>query len=80
MALALHCSVHKATNGDETNVKTKQALDRINAVLRDPVVRYSVKNALRLALERDPNDAADDAALVSELLTAYAIAILEDAQ
>lgn len=49
---------------------------RIAAALTDPAVRIWAKDALRAASDRDPVDAAWDAALVARLLGDRADAIL----
>ena len=51
---------------------------RIESALADPAVRSWTKSALRQARDRDPVDAASDAALVARLLGDRADAMLAD--
>lgn len=44
--------------------------DRTTELLTDPSVSDWLKNSLRTALRRDPVDAADDAAMLADLLAA----------
>lgn len=52
-------------------IKTTSLSD-IQATLDDPCASYWIKGALRTALDRDPVDAANDAACLAELLAARA--------
>jgi hypothetical protein len=47
-----------------------ERLPSVAEVLADPCASYWLKNALRGALERDCVDAANEAALLADLLTA----------
>ena len=49
---------------------------QINEILQDPSVSHWVKAALKLALDRDCVDAANDASLVAHILTNRANEIL----
>ena len=50
------------------SVASDEDLPQIDEILRDPAASFWLTNALRLALERDPVDAANDAEVLARLL------------
>ena len=54
--------------------------DLASKLLASPEVSFWLKDALRKALERDPVDAASDAALLAKALDARANALLSGAK
>ncbi len=53
-------------------------LPDVEQVLGDPTASFWLKNALRLALSRDPVDAANDAEVLARLLDHRACKILSE--
>ena len=50
----------------------------IESILEDPAATNWLKNALRAAIERDPVDAANDAATLSAVLSSRAALVCEE--